>query len=139
MNIEQFIEENDLTMDYERVDSNPMMNDPEWVSKALPRHYKITLSRRVMGETLTMTSYFSQGGGIRHDPKIEDVLDCLASDASGLDHPATFEEWAADYGYDPDSRRAEQIFNNCVEQTARFKAFLGEDALETLLYHVERL
>jgi hypothetical protein len=54
------------------------------------------------------------------------VLEALLSDASvaGYDQ---FEEWAADLGYDPDSRKAEKVYQACVEQTAQLRQLLGDD------------
>lgn len=66
-----------------------------------------------------------------------DVLDCLLSDASNTDAP--FEEWAADYGYDTDSRKAEAIFHACRETAAKLRSWLGAVELERLASEYERL
>ena len=72
-------------------------------------------------------------------PSIEDVLDCLASDASGFGNSRTFEEWADEYGYDSDSRKAEKTYNAVAENTKKLKNLLGHDLYEKLLFEVERL
>lgn len=80
--------------------------------------------------------------GMAHEgktPKLSEVLDCIASDASGLYEGVTFEEWARDYGYDEDSRKAERIFEACKEQTRDFENLLGLAALRELVEEVERL
>ena len=69
-----------------------------------------------------MTVYFSQGPAISGEPTTEDVLDCLALDASGAD---SFEDWCAEYGYDTDSRKAEHIYNTVRKQTEELASFLG--------------
>ena len=43
-------------------------------------------------------------------PKLDDVLHSLLSDGSAYFDAQLFEDWAADLGYDPDSRKAEAIW-----------------------------
>lgn len=84
--------------------------------------------------------YFSQGSAHTEPPTLADVLDCLASDASGYDQAAgSFEEWASDLGYDADSRKAEKTFRAVEKQARDLKALLGAEAYEELLYQTERL
>ena len=47
-------------------------------------------------------------------PNIANVLHCLFLDSDVLNY-ATFEEWAPDLGYDPDSREAEKIYQACLK------------------------
>ena len=72
-------------------------------------------------------------------PKVEDILDSLALDASGYDNSQCFEDWAGDYGYDEDSRKGERIYQAIREERNKLEAFLGRDLYQTLLYKVERL
>lgn len=94
--------------------------------------------------------YFSQGSAHTQDPTLADVLDCLASDASGYENAkprnhserpdsAAFLNWASDYGYDPDSRKAEKTFRAIKRQSEQLKRTIGQAAYEELLYNVERL
>jgi hypothetical protein len=46
-------------------------------------------------------------------PQLADVVHSLLSDGEAYFDAATFEDWAANYGYDPDSRKAEEIFRKC--------------------------
>lgn len=48
-------------------------------------------------------------------PKLEDVLHSLLSDGSAYFDAQRFEDWAADLGYDPDSRKAEATWRACDE------------------------
>jgi hypothetical protein len=64
-------------------------------------------------------------------PEIDSVLYCLISDAEAIDHP-TFESWASDLGYDPDSRKAESIYRACLETGLKLRAALGDDGLRQL-------
>jgi hypothetical protein len=72
-------------------------------------------------------------------PRLIDVLDSIASDAAGVEDARDFETWASDYGYDPDSRKAERIYRACQRETTRLKKFLGDEAYNTLLWETERL
>lgn len=97
--------------------------------------------------------YFSQGSTHTQDPTLADVLDCLASDASGYENAIvdakqkqswgflrlTFESWASEYGYDTDSRKAEKTFRAIKRQAEQLKRTIDVEAYEELLYNVERL
>lgn len=54
------------------------------------------------------------------------VLDCSVLDAGG------FEDWAAEYGYDTDSRKAEAIYLQCLEIALKLRAAVGEEGLSQL-------
>jgi len=107
----------------EPVDENPNMDtsDPMY-------HYCMTLS---MGDR-ELFSFFSTGIGWTRYPNAADLLECLTSDASGWDQSRSFEEWAEDYGYDTDSRKAERIYKTIGAETMRLKTFLGEAYNEAL-------
>lgn len=64
-------------------------------------------------------------------PDAANVLASLAMDAGAID-AATYEEWAADYGYDPDSRKGEAIYRACLETALKLRSALGEAGLQTL-------
>jgi hypothetical protein len=113
-----------------RVDSNPNMADTSM------DHWRVQFSK----DKRQMTTYFSMGRG--HNgrmPEAADVLDCLASDAAGIENAQGFEDWCSEYGYDVDSRKAERIYKTCQRQASKLKAFLGESEYEALLWNVERL
>lgn len=63
-----------------------------------------------------------QGKWIHKVPKVADVLYCLLSDAQGADQP--FEDWASDYGFDSDSRKALAIYETCVATHKALRAGL---------------
>lgn len=59
-------------------------------------------------------------------PDACDVVACLLSDGDAYGEP--FEEWAMNYGYDPDSRKAEAIYHACQEVgRAMSRLFTGEE------------
>lgn len=128
--MKEFVERHNIKIACEWVDHNPHM--PDWNDA---NHYKCKLT---MGRK-QMTVYFSQGYGITHEPEAADVLNCLADDSAGVSNARSFEEWAEDYGYDTDSRKAEKTYKVCVKQAARLLSFLGENLYNELLWETERL
>jgi len=59
-------------------------------------------------------------------PEFADVLYCLVWDASAIDFTG-FEEWAREYGYDPDSRKAEQTYRACLDIALKLRAIVDLD------------
>jgi hypothetical protein len=126
----EFITENGITMTAKRADRNPNMDD------ASMDHWRCTLKAAAGTRLVT---YFSMGSGHGgKEPTAEDVLDCLASDASGVENASSFEDWCSEYGYEPDSRKDHALFKVCEKQAAKLKAFLPE-GYDTLLWETERL
>lgn len=95
---------------------------PEWADFG-DHWYNVTLKRK--GRQLTVP--FGMGSALTDDPTAQDVLDCLLSDASGYENARSFEEWASEYGYDTDSRKAERVYEQVKTQTHKLRKFLGED------------
>jgi hypothetical protein len=130
----QFITENNITIKAVKAKNNPHMDNSHDMD-----HWSVTLymGEHIMGLGLaTHIIPFSMGSAYKGKrPEVADVLSCLASDASGADQD--FESWASDLGYDTDSRKAESIYNTCVEQTEILKRFLGDDLFQELVYEVE--
>jgi len=48
-------------------------------------------------------------------PSLADVMGSLLLDGSAFFDAESFEDWAAEFGYDSDSRKGEAIFNACSE------------------------
>ena len=68
---------------------------------------------------------------IQIKPNPLDVLHCLAMDCDVLEY-STFEEWADSFGYDSDSRSAEQTYRKCLEQSLSFRNGVGQSMLDRL-------
>lgn len=64
-------------------------------------------------------------------PEKRDVIWSLIMDGDAIDH-AGFESWASDYGYDTDSRKAEETYRACVEIGLKMRATLGDEKLKAL-------
>ena len=128
--MQQFVNRHKVKIRSDWADANPNMPDSGNMN-----HFKVTL--RANGRQMTL--HFSQGYGISGEPTAADVLNCLASDSSSIENAGSSEEWASDFGYDPDSRKAEKIYRACVKEAARLKVFLGDDLYQKLLYDTEGL
>src|SRR5690606_22868420 len=59
-------------------------------------------------------------------PDFADVLYSLVLDASAIDFTC-FEEWASEYGYDPDSRKAEQTWRECLDTALKLRRIVDLD------------
>ncbi len=134
MTINDYITANGITARVRRIDSRP---GTDWGPGA--RHFRVTLERNDITKwpgKRRIDVQFSQGSAHTVDPTAADVLDCLASDASGAEQ--SFEDWCSDYGYDTDSRKAEKTYKACVSIRERLMAFLGAD-FNDVVYEMERL
>src|SRR5690606_17027418 len=111
----------------------------EWSATA--NHWKCTLVRKAHdGKRRRMTVYFSQGSGFNgREPEVGAVLESLALDAFSFDNAQDFEDFAANFGYDPDSRKAEKIYLACGREARKLARFLGDHDYQALLYDVEQL
>lgn len=93
------------------------------------RSYRVHLrywSRRRTAESASVDFY--QGSAHKEPPTVADVMYCVLSDASARHH-GSFEDWAADYGYDDDSRKAERIYNRCLKTAEAAVDYFGEAVL----------
>jgi len=132
MTISEFVQANNVTMRYrERTDRNPAMEDSSQMD-----HWRCV----IRAGKKQMSLVFSMGFGLNGKaPDLPDVLDCLASDAAGVENADNnFEDWASEYGYDIDSRKAERTFAACARQAEKLKNLLGDEAYDALLFHTER-
>lgn len=110
--IKSFVNRNGIRINSEWADTNK--NAPDWKDA---NHHKVTLK---MGRK-QLTTYFSQGYGISGEPDAENVLNALSSDSSSFENARSFEDWAEEFGYDTDSRKAEKIYRVCERQADKLK------------------
>lgn len=59
-------------------------------------------------------------------PTLADALGALLLDGSAIDR-GSFEEWADEYGYDRDSRKAEASYRACLETGLKLRKVLGDE------------
>ena len=74
-------------------------------------------------------SHIAKGAVINPDPC--DVLYSLIMDSSVLD-AGGFEDWAADFGYDTDSRAAKSTYRACLDIALKMRAGIGEEKMRAL-------
>lgn len=67
------------------------------------------------------------------EPEKRAVIWCLLMDGQEAINAAGFEDWAADYGYDTDSRKAEQTYRACLEIGLKLRAALGDTKMQELM------
>jgi hypothetical protein len=59
------------------------------------------------------------------------VIHSLLLDGDAIDY-MSFEDWAANFGYDTDSRKAETIYRACLDTGLKLRNMFGEDLLQQL-------
>lgn len=106
----------------------PGPTNPDWSAP----HTSWLVTLRFEGRTMTVP--FHMGLAHTHEPEAPEVLECLASDASGADNADGFADWASEYGYDTDSRKAEALYRQICEQVTELRTFLGAEVYTELLY-----
>jgi len=74
----------------------------------------------------TLTVSFFQGSEHEREPTAADVLSSLLLDTTAENYDS-FEAWAEDLGYSPDSRKARRTYLACLELAPRVRLFLGND------------
>jgi hypothetical protein len=131
--LDQFIDEHQLEMSVRAVKRNPNMQEH------MPRNFECCITQVGRGNSTEMVVYFSQGGAHRKPPTLAEVLDCLASGIAGVDNANDFEDWANEFGYNTDSRKAEHTYDVCRQQAQELKDLLGGKAYAQLIYKTERL
>lgn len=107
------------TMTATRTDSNPYMENSDRMD-----HWRCTL--RYKGRSMTVT--FSKGEGHHGaEPTIDEVLECLVEDARSWERSTSFEEWAGEYGYNTDSRKAERTYRAVKREAEGLRRLLGTE------------
>jgi hypothetical protein len=84
-----------------------------------------TVTLRRLGHAYTL--FFHQGSAHKESPSIEDVVNCVLLDVAGYLNARSFEDWAAEYGYDTDSRRAQKVYKAVGKQAVGMRQLIGAD------------
>jgi GH35 family endo-1,4-beta-xylanase len=130
MNTVNFCKKHGLKIRSKPVSVNKL--NPGWIDAD---HWHVTIR---FGKK-QMSTYFSKGSGHHGEPpNVAEVINCLASDSASIENSPIFQDWANEMGYDPDSRKAERIFNICHKQADRLTKFLGSALYSELVFKVER-
>jgi len=93
---------------------------------------RLTIREAEIQETFRRTcetGKIYRAASIRPQPAPDrlDVLYCLVSEANVLNYP-TYEQWAPEVGYDPDSPKGEAVYRKCLEHTLALLPVLGGQA-----------
>ncbi|HWF52931.1 MAG TPA: hypothetical protein VG294_19960 [Solirubrobacteraceae bacterium] len=72
-------------------------------------------------------------------PEVGDAVDAVAAEAAVIEEAGSYEAWALQMGFDPDSRRGERIYRRERRQASHLRALLGEAGYRDLLWETERL
>jgi len=92
----------------------------------VPKHNR----RNLIDKTLMPRVALMAAIKAKWTPDPIEILWAVARDGDALDQ--TFEDWASDFGYDTDSRKAEKIYRACQDNALRLKKILSTDKIETL-------
>lgn len=57
-------------------------------------------------------------------------MNCVARDGDALE--MTFEDWANEFGYDTDSRKAEKTYRACQDNALKLKKILSAEQIQAL-------
>jgi hypothetical protein len=69
----------------------------------------------------------------RFKPSLADILTCLIQDAASIDQSPLFEDWADDFGYNPDSRKAYATFEVIQRQRAYLIKVVGHSIYNQMI------
>jgi hypothetical protein len=129
--IHEYIRRNDLTLSVRH--KGRVVDADKWEHDA----WAVTLR----GPNGKLATTFRMGTGHNGKlPECAEVLDSLASDANAYDNARDFADFAAEFGYDTDSRKAEAVYKACGRIAKRLRDLLGEDEYAALTTgEVERL
>jgi hypothetical protein len=128
--VNKFIKKYGIKMESEQIRSRP----DGLMSGRSQRHYNCTL---ILKDGQEMSLYFSQGEGIPHYLKIEDVIDCIASDCSVFEECEDALDLYRDFGY-KDAKEARLVWDAITKQYEEALNFFGKDVLDELMYETER-
>lgn len=113
----------------ERALTFPYTQGTGFLPKLPPGTFTPGYPARVTLHDAAILDSFAETGAWEHHkvkpPTFADVLYCLLSDAYALECDG-FEDWADEHGYDPDSRKAEAIYKECMETAFFLRSILPD-------------
>jgi hypothetical protein len=122
MDLDLFVEENEITMSAIPADQNP-----GYIGNSNCRHFKVVLKHK----RRQMTTYFSMGPAHTGWPRTHQVLKCLADDSAKIENTPDFEDWADEMGY---FRGAWAAWKQSLINARKLKNLLGDELYDKLLW-----
>jgi len=89
--------------------------------------------KRVEWQTGKQTAWLKEARRVLSEPTppdLRDVLWSLCLDSMAYENAASFEDYAIEYGYSTDSRKAERIYRECGETCKKLKAMIGLEVMQ---------
>ena len=127
--MQEFIEKTGTTAIFEWASDNPFMSGNM-------NHFKV----KIKVKDRSYTTYYSQGYGLKREPKTSDVLSCLVMDAASYENARDIDDFVAETGFEisckADVRKVEKIFKACAKTSDAMKRLYSEDELQEL-YNME--
>lgn len=65
-------------------------------------------------------------------PQLDGVIHSLVSDGAAFFDAESFEDWCSNFGYDTDSRKAFETYNECVEAGRKLRQAFKAEEIEQL-------
>jgi hypothetical protein len=100
-----------------------------------PKGHRLTVADYENIRRDCATARLPYGSGNPKEPL--DALWSIARDCQSVMQNGSFEEWAREFGYDEDSRKAEAIYNECVKHYLAIKRSIGDEGIDRIA-NVER-
>jgi len=110
------------------LDNNP----PAWDKDTHDHnHYRVTLRRKDGDKERFVFQFWDSiaNSNSGEKPTAYDVLSCVSSETTIYDD---FAEFCSEFGYDQDSRKAEQLWKTYDKQSRKLNDFFTEEELEDL-------
>lgn len=95
------------------------------LSRSRTRHSKLEHPR-------TLSTHYSMGAAHTGNPKVDDVVYCLMSDADSVRYCESFEEWCGELGMNADSRKDFAVYQACLETCNELDQFFLVKELEEI-------
>lgn len=116
MDIQEFIRVGKVKMDVEPTDKN--LNAPGWKGA---NHYKLLLWCKRKRTTI----YYSQGLGIKEEPDLLRVLECLQLDCNVL--MEEYLPWCQNMGLEPYCESTRRTYRACARNAKKLRRLFGEE------------
>ena len=94
-------------------------------------HYRVTLRRKEGDKERFVFQFWDSIANSEkgEKPTAYDVLSCISGETTVYD---SFEDFCSEFGYDQDSRKAEQIWKGYEKSSRKLNDFLTEEELDSL-------